>query len=180
MVFWNGCSSNPEIQLSALHHFEKGNTAYEQMNYQEAIASYHRAIEMDDQTAEYHYNMGLSYYAVGKYQHALIAFENATRLAPKMAESYYNVALVYNKLYEAEKAHKFYSIYQELMSERKKQAPLPKAVPSPPQNVPKQSTKPSAQQKRNAGKTAKAEAGKISKSVSNTIPKGQKRKLSKK
>ena len=119
----SGCSwwNKEEIRFSALRFFQQGNTAFEQMDYHEAILNYHKAIEMDDESAEFHYNLGLAYYYVEKYENSLEAFEMAAELAPKMAETYYNVALVYNKLYEAEKAHRFFNMYQSLMTQRKQQ-----------------------------------------------------------
>ena len=133
----SGCflgGKSKEVRLSAIRHFQKGNVAFEQRDYQEAILSYHKAIELDSQSAEFHYNLGLAYYSVEHYKHALTSFENAAKLAPDMAETYYNAALVYNKLYDSDKAHKFYKRYQDLMLKRretllqKQQTPIPKAA----------------------------------------------------
>ncbi|MBF0276712.1 MAG: tetratricopeptide repeat protein [SAR324 cluster bacterium] len=117
-----GCSlwkNKEEVRFSAIRFFQTGNVAFEQMDFQESIINYHKAIEMDDQTAEFHYNLGLAYFHVEKYKNALTAFENASRLSPEMADTYYNVALIYNKLFETEKAHKFYNKYQSLMAQQK-------------------------------------------------------------
>ncbi len=120
----SGCSSwkkKEEPHFSALRFFQQGNATFAQMDYHQAIINYHKAIEMDDQTAEFHYNLGLAYFHVEKYKKSLTAFENASQLAPRMAGTYYNVALIYNKLYETDKAHKFYNKYQSLMVKQKAQ-----------------------------------------------------------
>lgn len=138
MLGLGGCffgGKSKEARLSAIRHFQKGNAAFEQRDYQEAILSYHKAIELDSQSAEFHYNLGLAYYYVEHYRHALTSFENAARLSPDMAEIYYNMALIFNKRYDTDKAHKFYNRYQDLMVKRRDTL-LQKQAQAPPEPTP--------------------------------------------
>lgn len=120
-----------DVRFSALRNFEKGNIAYQNRDFQDAIDNYLKAIEMDRHTPEFYYNLGLAYYAVDKYEYALASYGEAIKLAPQQADSYYNMALVYNKLNNIDEAHKFYNKYQELMKQLAQAQAKPDPTPPP-------------------------------------------------
>ena len=104
-----------EIRLSALHHFEKGNTRYTQEDYAGAIRHYQEALALDDAMADVQYNLGLAHYQTANWTDAALAFQAALTLNPNMADAHYNQALVMHKLYRIEEAHDHYNTYRNLM-----------------------------------------------------------------
>lgn len=115
------------VPLSAFHFFQKGNEAYEDKDYQNAIFLYKKAILLDRSTVEFYYNLGVSFYQIGKYAEAVASFEEGLRKNPQMPELYYNLALTYNKLYNTTAANEYYHKYQQYIATNQ----APKAAEAP-------------------------------------------------
>ena len=146
-VLMAACSSEQEVRISALHHFERGNHAYEQEDYRGAVRQYLAAIELDEEISEVHYNLGLSYYRIGEWELAAQSLDQARRITPKRPEIHYNLALVYNKQYDIELAHRHFNTYRELAAHDPtrlaKKAAQARAQPPPPLPMPVPAAKPS-------------------------------------
>ncbi len=70
-VTWaSGCRANPAVQ-----HNARGVDLAEAGQYEEAIADYARAIELDPNLAQPFYNRGLCYKAQGKKTQAIVDFQ---------------------------------------------------------------------------------------------------------
>ena len=72
--------------------------------YDEALAAYQRAIELDPQFAYPHHGMGLVYRALKRYEEALAAYQRAIELDPQDAYPHYGMGLVYRALGRYEEA----------------------------------------------------------------------------
>jgi len=90
--------------LSASEHVALGMEYYEQGKYDEAIAEFQRAIELDPDSSESHRNLGAAYLEQGKLDEAVASYEKAIELDPGFGEAYGDLAAAYidlGKLAEA-------------------------------------------------------------------------------
>ena len=69
-------------------YYNRGNAKYELKQYQEAIADYDKAIELNQKMCRY-YNRGNAKYELKQYQEAIADFNKAIELNPKDAHTYY-------------------------------------------------------------------------------------------
>ncbi len=72
--------------------------------YEEALAAYHRAIELDPQYAYPPHGLGNVYRALGKYEEALAAYHRAIELDPQYASPHNGLGNVYGDLGKYEEA----------------------------------------------------------------------------
>ena len=63
--------------------FVKGNKAYQNENFNQAVKAYQKAIELNDSMWAYHFNLGLAYKKAGQTDKALEAFQKAAALNPE-------------------------------------------------------------------------------------------------
>ena len=89
--------------------FSRGAACAEQGEYDQAIADFTAAIELNPHLAEAYYNRGVvfyveaeggydrgvEHYGQGEYEHAITDFTSAIELNPQYAEAYYNRGLAY-------------------------------------------------------------------------------------
>lgn len=68
--------------------FQKG-------QYNEALASYKRATDLDPKNFKAHYNLGLAYAKVEKWERAMDQFERAIEIAPNNFTPHYDLGLAY-------------------------------------------------------------------------------------
>ncbi|MDR2906281.1 MAG: tetratricopeptide repeat protein [Helicobacteraceae bacterium] len=77
----------------------RGYMYYELQNYDQAIADYTKAIELDpDGRALYYNNRGFAYNELKNYKQAIADFTKAIALNPENAPAYYSRGNAYNKL----------------------------------------------------------------------------------
>ena len=78
-------------QTSVDEYFERGEAAFEQGRYDEAIASYTKAIQLNADDAAAYVNRGVAYGRKGLYDRAIGDFEQALFLDPKNAAAQKNL-----------------------------------------------------------------------------------------
>ena len=64
-------------------------------NYDGAIVSFTKAIELDSNSVEAYSNRGAAYIDKGSFDAAILDFNKAIKLDPNLAEAYYNRAIAY-------------------------------------------------------------------------------------
>jgi tetratricopeptide (TPR) repeat protein len=82
---------NPEY---AEAHTELGTSLKAQGKYEEAIASYRRAVELKPAYAEAHSNLGVALQKQGKLDEAVDCYRKAAELKPTLTEAHCNLGLV--------------------------------------------------------------------------------------
>ena len=97
-VLFTGCKTPLE------QHLDKGNSYFDKEKWDEAIAEYSTAIEIDPENAQAYGNRGASYAEKGMYEESISDYSTAIDLDPQNAILYYNRAIAYNYLAEYEKA----------------------------------------------------------------------------
>jgi tetratricopeptide (TPR) repeat protein len=80
---------------SADAHYKRGDAYDETGEYDKAITSYSKAIELDPNHALSYYNRGCAYGETGEYEKAIADFSKAVELDPNNASAYYNRGLAY-------------------------------------------------------------------------------------
>jgi tetratricopeptide (TPR) repeat protein len=83
---------------SADDHIDRGVEYVEQGEYDEAVAEFQAAIELDPDDAGAHRNLGTAYLEQGKYEEAAAAYEKAIELDPDFGEAYGDLAGAYFNL----------------------------------------------------------------------------------
>lgn len=104
-------SSEPNSDYNSL--FDLALSLQEKKDYENAIANYTRAIELNSQTAEAYVNRGAAYESMGNLDLALQDFNTALALEPK-SEAYNNRANVHFKKRDYDRAAQDYSKALEL------------------------------------------------------------------
>lgn len=97
--------------------FSRGEECYEKEDYDCAVDSYTRAIELRPQYAEAFYKRGSAYADKGSYDQAVEDFSKTIELNPQSAEAFYNRGVVYDNRGNTEQAIKDYSRAIELNSQ---------------------------------------------------------------
>jgi len=83
---------------SADDHMDRGMEYYERGEYDEAVAEFQAAIELEPDDAGAHRNLGTAYLEQGKYEEAAAAYEKAIELDPDFGEAYGDLAGAYVNL----------------------------------------------------------------------------------
>ena len=92
-------SSSPAVtQAKADDFFTQGNEKYEQGDYQEAVATYAQAIELNPNFADAYNGRGNAHGDSGDKQGALADYNEALRINPNFAEAYYNRGVTHAEL----------------------------------------------------------------------------------
>jgi hypothetical protein len=73
---------------SATDHLNQGVALYEAGKYEQAVAEYTKAIELDPNLASAYYNRGLAYFKMKQYDLALADFNKATELNPNASAAW--------------------------------------------------------------------------------------------
>lgn len=81
---------------SASDHAAQGNAYYDQGQFEEAVAEFEEALQLDPDDAETHYNLGLAYEALGKIDEAIAEYQEAIRLDPDLAEAHNGLGNAYS------------------------------------------------------------------------------------
>lgn len=90
----SGCSSDPDPNTSsALNHMERGWHSYESGNHAQALLSFERAINFDENLADAHNGVGWSHLSLALNPPlAQEAFQNAVQLDPSNADAWVGLA----------------------------------------------------------------------------------------
>lgn len=88
---------------------EKGNKALNDNKYDEAIAAYTEAINLEDKNHVLYSNRSAAYSKAGRYREALIDAEKTIELNPKWAKGYSRKGVAYCGLKYFEKAMEAYN-----------------------------------------------------------------------
>ena len=105
------------VELLAILYNVRGNVYSAQKKYEEALADYSRAIELNPETAGYYNRRGNVYYTLEKYEEALADINRAIELNPEVALYYTNRGTVYYAQKKYEEALVDYSRAIELSPE---------------------------------------------------------------
>lgn len=89
-----GCSSDPDPNTStALNHMERGWRSYESGNYAQALLSFERAVNFDENLADAYNGVGWSHLSLSLNSPlAQEAFQNAVQLDPSNADAWVGLA----------------------------------------------------------------------------------------
>ncbi len=89
-----GCSSDPDPNTStALNHMERGWRSYESGNYAQALLSFERAVNFDENLADAYNGVGWSHLSLSLNPPlAQEAFQNAVQLDPSNADAWVGLA----------------------------------------------------------------------------------------
>jgi tetratricopeptide (TPR) repeat protein len=86
---------------------KEGSEFLEKEKYNEAIACYTKAIELNPNFADAYYGRGNAFYCLEKYETALECFEQAVTLYPDFVDVYLNLGSAYLKKKNINKAIEF-------------------------------------------------------------------------
>lgn len=85
-------SSEPQ---SAEEHFQAGNAYYQAGQWDQAIAAYQKAIELDPNLQAAYANLGVTYYQQQQFDLAASQYEKALELNPEDGDVAYNLGALY-------------------------------------------------------------------------------------
>ncbi|KPL02233.1 MAG: hypothetical protein AMJ90_06400 [candidate division Zixibacteria bacterium SM23_73_2] len=85
--------ASPEVS------YNLGSAFYQKQNYQEALSSYNKALNLEDSLdlANTYYNLGNTFYRSGKYQEAIGAYQRCLEINPEDEDAKFNLELVKKK-----------------------------------------------------------------------------------
>ncbi len=89
---------------SASDHVDLGMEYSEQGQFDEAIAEFQKALELEPDNVDAQRNLGTAYFDQGKWEKAVVAYERAIEIDPNWDEAYGELAAVYAKLGRLEEA----------------------------------------------------------------------------
>src|SRR5258706_3226442 len=94
----------PQDPDNALTHFKKGIKQERARNFQEALKSYQRAVELEPNLLYAQFRLGCVYGQLEQHRAAIKAFDRAIELDPYLAESHANSGMSYLSLKEYARA----------------------------------------------------------------------------
>jgi serine/threonine protein kinase len=96
----------PKISQADNHEkwFKQGKDLDKSKRYQDAIACYNKAIEIEPNYAEAWHNKGIALYNVKRYEGAIDSFKQATSIEPNFAQAWNNLGLALTELQRYEEA----------------------------------------------------------------------------
>lgn len=100
---WLYTSNNAESE-KADKYLEQGSDYEDNIDYDKAIKSYNRALEIDPKNVEALYSRGWNYFNKGEYDAAIKDFNEAIRLDPKNADAFFYRAYSFDELGATEQA----------------------------------------------------------------------------
>ena len=94
-------NSSLNAQESSEILFSKGNAAYNESDYEEAVKLYKQIIENGQHSAELYYNLGNAYYRLSQVAESIYFFEKAKQLAPENQDIQINSSFAKNMTIDA-------------------------------------------------------------------------------
>jgi tetratricopeptide (TPR) repeat protein len=86
----------PTRDLTEIDYLIRGNEAYNKRNYDQAIADYNKALEINPESADAYNNRGAAYDKKGNYDQAIADCNKALQINPESAEAYNNRGIAYD------------------------------------------------------------------------------------
>jgi tetratricopeptide (TPR) repeat protein len=87
----------PSAVENAITEYQQGAMLLEQGSVEEAILSFRRALEYDEDNVLCHYSLALAYFRVGRYGEAMSEADKALSLNPEYIECYNIKGMIYNE-----------------------------------------------------------------------------------
>jgi len=110
IIFIMVLSVIPRLYLpNATYHLNQGNTFYNEGKYEQAVAEYSKAIELDPGLASAYHNRGLAYYKMEQYDLALADFNKTIELDPKMSTAWVGKGISLERLGKYKEALEAYN-----------------------------------------------------------------------
>ncbi len=81
------------LAQEANYLFQRGNTHYQNGEYEQAIEDYEAVLKQGYESAELYYNLGNAYYKTNQLGKSILNFERARELAPKDPDIQYNLEI---------------------------------------------------------------------------------------
>ncbi|HUU39656.1 MAG TPA: tetratricopeptide repeat protein, partial [Desulfatiglandales bacterium] len=89
-------SFNASAQQSAMNYFVDGVEAFDVADYEKAVTSFKKAIELEPENLEFQYHLGLTYSAMQKQEDALKVFESIVDKEPvRFLKACFDIAAIY-------------------------------------------------------------------------------------
>jgi len=112
------------LSLSKKKKFKKDSSVYfylgiacaNKKEYDKAIESYKKAVEINPKKDKIYYNMGITYATLKEYDRAIGAYKKAVEINPKDDKAYYNMGITYANIEEYDKAIEAYKKAVEINS----------------------------------------------------------------
>lgn len=97
-----------EIRPSS-YYYENIGTAYFKLNdYDNAIISHKKALELEPDSFDNMFNLALAYKNNNDYDNAIMTYEKAILIKPKLPDTYFNLGNIYEKMNDTKKALVYY------------------------------------------------------------------------
>jgi cytochrome c-type biogenesis protein CcmH/NrfG len=106
----------PAIPLTAEDWEKRGDKLFALHEYEEALKSYHRAVEVNGTRAHIWLALGDTYFALGRYKEALMAYEQAVYLNPNDPQTWANRGTALDELGRHREALDCYERSEQLRS----------------------------------------------------------------
>ena len=90
-----GCESLTSADARSLCYYNLGLDEYRSRHYDQAVADYTRALQINPNYAGAYYGRGVAYRHLAKYPEAIADYTHALQINPKFAYAYYSRATVY-------------------------------------------------------------------------------------
>lgn len=97
-------STNAQLSFTASDYVGQGNALYFDNRFEEAIASYDKAIQMEPDSAKAWFSRGAALAKLQQYEEAIAAYDHATQLKPDVAEAWFGQGIAQAKLQQLEAA----------------------------------------------------------------------------
>jgi tetratricopeptide (TPR) repeat protein len=94
----------PTVTQSAEYYFKQGNAFYFEKQYEEAVASYKKALEFKPNDSVVWSNLGVVLRNLSRYEEAIASYRKALELKPDYSEAWCNLGIVYGNLGHYEEA----------------------------------------------------------------------------
>src|SRR4030042_4294328 len=109
-----GLNSNSGTSNQAIVYSNQGINLLNEAKYDEAIANFNKAIEIDDKYANAYSGRGLGYYRMGQYDLAMADYNKAIELDPNDATAWHNKGVALEKLGRNEEAQVCYKMESQI------------------------------------------------------------------
>jgi tetratricopeptide (TPR) repeat protein len=100
-------ASDVTLKAQAIH--QRGYDYYKQKDYNNAIASYSEAIQLDPNNSQLYFNRGIAFRELRQYQEALQDFRKAVELDPTDTGAYDNLGWIHAQMGQFDKSIDYYT-----------------------------------------------------------------------